>query len=227
MVQQSLILTALVALSSMAMVHAADKPSAQQAHIDMSGIKATFTFTPLGDDSDQGANVAINIVSGLSTKVAAIPAVGFEYHIHVNPVTNNDCMTTGGHLDPTNVGAAKCDPAAPEKCQEGDLSGKHGNLMPTESGALAPITYTDKQIHFTGVNSTIVGRSVVIHNNVTRIACANLVSADDAEVPSMPPPSAVGSQTSGAAAETRVSREILWTVVGTVGSGIMAALMAF
>ncbi|KAF9963212.1 hypothetical protein BGZ70_007563, partial [Mortierella alpina] len=136
----------------MAMVHAADTPSALQAHIDMSGIKATFTFTPLGDNSDKGANVAINVVSGLSTKIAAIPAVGFEYHIHVNPVTNNDCMTTGGHLDPTNVGAAKC---------------KHGNLMPTESGALAPITYTDKEIHFTGVNSTIVGRSVVIHNNAT------------------------------------------------------------
>ncbi|KAF9284533.1 hypothetical protein BGZ68_004633 [Mortierella alpina] len=227
MVQRSLILTALVALSSMAMIHAADTPSAQQAHIDMSGIKATFTFTPLGDNNGKGADVAINIVNGLSTTAAALPAVGFEYHIHVNPVTNNDCMTTGGHLDPTNVGAAKCNPAAPEKCQEGDLSGKHGNLKPTESGALAPITYTDKEIHFTGVNTTIVGRSIVIHNNVTRIACANLVSADDAEPHSMPPPSGVSSQTSGAASETRVSREILWTVVGTVGSGIMAALMAF
>ncbi|KAF9986379.1 hypothetical protein BGZ75_001877 [Mortierella antarctica] len=227
MVQQSLILTALVALGSMAMVHAADTPSAQQAHIDMSDIKATFTFTPLGDNSDKGANVAINIVSGLSTKTAVTPAVGFEYHIHVNPVTNNDCMTTGGHLDPTNVGAAKCNPTAPEKCQEGDLSGKHGTLMPSESGALAPITYTDKEIQFTGVNTTIIGRSIVIHNNGTRVACANLVSADDAEPHSMPPPSGVGSQTSGAASETRVSREILWTVVGTVGSGIMAALMAF
>jgi hypothetical protein len=72
-----------------------------------------------------GAQVLVDVQKGLSKSFAVLPSVGFEYHIHVKPVgPNNDCMATGGHLDPANVGAAVCDPAKPDKCQEGDLSGK-------------------------------------------------------------------------------------------------------
>ena len=52
--------------------------------------------------------------------------------------------------------------------------GKHGNLKATASGA-STAEYKDYQLQFSDPAKTIVGRSVVIHNNGTRIACANLV----------------------------------------------------
>ena len=52
------------------------------------------------------------------------------YHIHVSPVSSNgNCSSTGSHLDPYNVGeTVPCDPSQPDKCQVGDLSGKHGTM---------------------------------------------------------------------------------------------------
>jgi hypothetical protein len=46
--------------------------------------------------------------------------------------------------------------------------------MPTKNGVLSSISYVDKQISFSGPETTIVGRSIVIHNNGTRVVCANL-----------------------------------------------------
>lgn len=50
------------------------------------------------------------------------------YHIHVNPVApNGSCSTVGGHLDPYNAtDLVKCNMTEQDKCQVGDLSGKHG-----------------------------------------------------------------------------------------------------
>lgn len=39
---------------------------------------------------------------------------------------------------------------------------------------IAPFSYNDKYIHFSGEATTITGRSVVIHNNGTRVACGNI-----------------------------------------------------
>lgn len=50
------------------------------------------------------------------------------YQVRANPVgSNGNCSSTGSTLDPANVGSTMlCDPNAPDKCQAGDLSGKHG-----------------------------------------------------------------------------------------------------
>ncbi|KAG0357745.1 hypothetical protein BG005_003146 [Podila minutissima] len=154
------------------------------ATIDMNNIKALFTFTPVTKGT--GAVVDIDVTAGLSKKVALSLSKGFEYHVHVNPVgPNNDCMATGGHLDPMNVGATKCDPTKPESCQEGDLSGKHGELKATESGAIKT-RYIDHQLRFDGATTTIAGRSIVIHNNGTRVACGNIVPYGEATSQSAP-----------------------------------------
>lgn len=52
------------------------------------------------------------------------------YHIHVLPVdASGNCSSTLAHLDPFIRGEEpKCDPSAPETCQTGDLSGKHGEV---------------------------------------------------------------------------------------------------
>ena len=63
-------------------------------------------------------------------------------------------------------------------CEVGDLSGKHGNLLPAADAA-TPVTasYTDSQVMLYGKNS-IVGRSVVIHSadaSAARLQCATIV----------------------------------------------------
>ncbi|KAF9963009.1 hypothetical protein BGZ65_006600 [Modicella reniformis] len=147
------IISSLIALACAGMAQA-QQP--QEAKINMAGIKGSFKFTPLAGKL-KGAKVTVSIEKGLTKKFAVMPNVGFQYHIHLNRVgPGNDCMATGGHLDPTNVG-------------------KHGNLLPSMTGAIKQFEYVDDQLEFTGKATTIVGRSVVIHNNGTRVACANLL----------------------------------------------------
>ncbi|KAF9107762.1 hypothetical protein BGX29_005049 [Mortierella sp. GBA35] len=198
--------------------------------INMNGIEANFIFAPQANNT--GAQVWIEVKAGLTKKFAVSPTGGFEYHIHVNPVgPNNDCMATGGHLDPTNVGAAKCLPAKSDKCQEGDLSGKHGELKATDSGVIAPISYNDRYIQFSGETTTIAGRSVVIHNNGTRVACGNIYPFEQSTLPSSNSADGVasvasqkdapGSQNSGGSGQVTVTMAL--AVAGTV----LGALMAF
>ncbi|KAK3814776.1 MAG: hypothetical protein J3R72DRAFT_461681 [Linnemannia gamsii] len=185
-----------------------------------------------------------------------LPSVGLEYHIHVKPVgLGNNCEATGGHLDdPAHPGMVPCDLDTPEKCQEGDLSGKHGNLMMTPTGELQ-LRYNDKQLKFTGDTTTILGRSLVIHNNGTRIACANILPASVQQPANgLPPTPGLNQQqqqegsnagstgtnamntnngygtrsNNGHPSEGRfVSSEAMWTAVGSAACGIIAALMAF
>lgn len=122
-------------------------------------------------------NITVTGLKGLSINAAINKTAGYEYHVHVTPVgPNYGCMATGGHLDPFNVGPAPCNPKNLTSCQTGDLSGKHGNIVPTADGTFPAIQYIDTQLSFTEpANGPMVGRSVVIHNNGTRIACGNLV----------------------------------------------------
>lgn len=189
----------------------------------LAGVEAFFTF----DLTAEGMKVDYN-ATGLNTTYAIKPEVGFEYHIHVDAVpASGDCMATGLHFDPNNVGTAKpCDPTNLTTCQFGDLSGKYGNIMPTADGVIAPKSYVDKELLFAGPAATsILGRSVVIHNNGTRIACANLIV--DGYV--APAPSASGS---GSPATTTGSNPPKGTgngaakLVGSVAlSGVVAFLM--
>lgn len=138
----------------------------------LDGLDVLFNF----DKVTEGVNVTITVSKGLTQAKQILP-VGYEYHVHVNPVgPNNNCTATGGHLDPANVGPAPCNPKNLTSCQVGDLSGKHGNFVATDSaeGALPVIQYVDTQLAFTGTDA-ITGRSVVIHNNGTRIGCANII----------------------------------------------------
>ncbi|KAF9294909.1 hypothetical protein BGZ88_003127 [Linnemannia elongata] len=224
------------------------------------GCLATTTLALLGESQvaiinmgGGGASVVIDIESGLTRELEILRGVGFEYHIHVKQVgANNNCEATGGHLDadPAKPGVVPCDPYAPDTCEEGDLSGKHGNLEVTPKGDLH-LKYIDRQLKFTGDATTIVGRSLVIHNNGTRIACANILPASQTTSANglpMPLPNANQQDTSsyssrggsGSAGNSGrrssnahpsegrfVSSEAMWTAVGSVACGVIAALMAF
>jgi len=100
------------------------------------------------------------------------------YHIHENPVpANGSCDATGEHLDPEARGVnPPCNASAPETCQVGDLSGKHGDIPALPGFSLQ---YIDDYVSLNPDDAAFLGnRSLVIHdNNGTRIACANWVAA--------------------------------------------------
>ncbi|KAF9932442.1 hypothetical protein BGZ65_004470 [Modicella reniformis] len=192
-----------------------------EAHIQQKGIDAVFTF----DKVATGVNVTITVIKGLNTTTQVLPE-GFDYHIHVKPIgADGDCMATGGHLDPTNVGAPPCNPKNLTSCQIGDLSGKHGNLtadVKSLSGAIATISYIDTQLSFTG-EGAITGRSVVIHNNFTRLACANLI-VDGYTAPSPSGGSGSGTLTGNPSATNKPSSAV--KLVGSVAlTGLVAMMM--
>ncbi|KAK6443226.1 Cell surface superoxide dismutase [Cu-Zn] 4 [Oleoguttula sp. CCFEE 5521] len=115
-----------------------------------------------------GANVQVSI-SGLPSEGGP-----FTYHIHEFPVApDHNCSSTGAHLDPyLATESPPCDPAQEQKCQVGDLAGKHGRMSgPSYSG-----NYADLYVSTTPDTPAFVGnRSIVVHYaNKTRITCANL-----------------------------------------------------
>lgn len=83
---------------------------------------------------------------------------GFHgFHIHENPVTNNDCSTAGGHLntaDHLHHGKANI-----LLRHLGDL----GNIVADKSGEVN-VELVDSLIKLNGP-STIIGRSFVVHAN--------------------------------------------------------------
>ncbi|KAG0079423.1 hypothetical protein BGZ92_001044 [Podila epicladia] len=234
-------------LAVMVLYAAQSEAQSLQATLNMNGVEASFKFTPLGPGIP-GARVEITGV----IKVQAVNSnEGFKYHIHEKPTgPNNDCMATGGHLDPLKFGDGYCNPAMPDKCQEGDLSGRHGSLKPS-AVPLGAITYVDKYLRWEGADTTIVGRSVVVHNNGTRIACGDLLPAGSSShgVASSP----VAPETNG---EGQVERQMVqgesgefataatlstrhngamsgldervaaWTLATSLAAGVVAALMA-
>lgn len=94
------------------------------------------------------------------------------YHLHDQPVPEDgNCTSTLAHLDPYERGeATPCDSNAPQTCQVGDLSGKHGNI----TGDI-DATYTDNFASLKeGIGAFFGNRSIVVHfGNKTRITCAN------------------------------------------------------
>jgi hypothetical protein len=110
-----------------------------------------------------------------------LPAEGgpFSYHLHAAPAVDGNCTTTLAHLDPFGrTQDPACDSSAPETCEVGDLSGKHGKL---EGSGPFEFTYTDAYAStLEGIGAFFGNRSVVIHySNATRLTCANFQLVED------------------------------------------------
>ncbi|UNI14938.1 Superoxide dismutase [Purpureocillium takamizusanense] len=129
----------------------------------------------------KGVVVAETPADGVGVKFTVefsnLPKSGgpFPYHIHVDPVpSDGNCTKTLAHLDPYIRGEKPpCDAATPEKCQVGDLSGKHGKITADPFRA----EYVDKFSSLKeGEGSFFGNRSFVLHfGNTTRISCASFV----------------------------------------------------
>lgn len=126
-----------------------------------------------------------------------------------------------------------------------DYLGKHGNLKPS-AVPLGAITYVDKQLRWEGAATTIVGRSVVAHNNGTRIACANLLpvgsdavnsAAEDGDDDVERQMAQSDKHDGYATAALLTARHngaisgleesiVMWTLATSITAGVVAALMA-
>ncbi|CAK39892.1 hypothetical protein AnigIFM59636_007504 [Aspergillus niger] len=100
------------------------------------------------------------------------------YHIHQKPVPQDgNCYSTGAHLDPYGRGdATPCDINAPQTCQVGDLSGKHGPIWAPDNEVFST-TYTDWFLSNVEGEPAFFGNlSLVVHAaDNSRLACGNFV----------------------------------------------------
>ncbi|KAK4461864.1 superoxide dismutase, partial [Cladorrhinum samala] len=133
-----------------------------------------------GDISAEAAADGKGVV--FTIKLSNLPKEGgpLPYHLHVAPAANGNCTTTLAHLDPFERGeATPCNPALPETCQVGDLSGKFGAIPTTAEGTFEA-TYTDLYASTQeGLGAFFGNRSIVFHYpNKTRITCADFKRED-------------------------------------------------
>jgi len=140
------------------------------------GIAAQVTFT--GYTDGRPTVVSFTGSQGLIDSANS----PYLWHVHTNPITpDGDCDSALGHLDPLNVTESlTCDPAFSQYCQEGDMSGKHGTINGTASGAITTFSLTDDYLRWFPQDFSLLGRSIVIHSaNKTRLACGNITSILD------------------------------------------------
>ncbi|KAL7409313.1 hypothetical protein BDY24DRAFT_403754 [Mrakia frigida] len=129
--------------------------------------------------------VKIKALSGLYsnfTNGGTQPAVNsFAYHIHTNPLVNGSFASAFAHLDTLNLTEGYiCNPAFPKYCQNGDLSGKHGNLNGTSNGKIPAFAYSDDFVRFFPEEFSLLGRSIILHGfNKTRLAGGDIISPYD------------------------------------------------
>ncbi|KAI5817496.1 superoxide dismutase, partial [Pyronema omphalodes] len=119
-----------------------------------------------------------HIQMSLSLETNQAKEGSFAYHIHEKPVPESgDCNATGGHYDPGKVkqkwgDAYNCTWDKLDRCEIGDLSGKHGALSWSPGYAAWRFTADDYQLR----QEMLEGKSVVVHDRTgKRIACASLV----------------------------------------------------
>ncbi|KAK2738871.1 hypothetical protein FQN57_006886 [Myotisia sp. PD_48] len=100
----------------------------------------------------------------------------FAYHIHDKPVPEDgNCTLTAAHLDPYGRGQTPpCNAGAPETCEVGDLSGKHGKIEVSGDEHFTA-HYTDLYASTKeGAIAFFGNRSFVVHDAAgARVNCGN------------------------------------------------------
>jgi Cu/Zn superoxide dismutase len=129
------------------------------------GVRALF------NDQVKGTITCIPTHGGSSVDVhlSNLQRLAGGYHVHRYPVSNGDCHSTGGHLNPFNVThSPRTGEGSDDQFEVGDLSGIFGSLVGRKSlefHQFAPNVYCER----------ILGRSIVIHySNGDRWQCASL-----------------------------------------------------
>ncbi|PLB35446.1 putative cytosolic Cu/Zn superoxide dismutase [Aspergillus candidus] len=168
-------------LSATAAAAATDFPKAPVTTNNNPTVQLKAELLDKSNSTIRGKLTAFALPHGIGVKVNArftgLPdGEPLKYHIHVNPVPENgDCYATGGHLDPyKRTDTPPCDIDAPETCEVGDLSGKHGPIWAAKGEGFDTL-YTDYFISTeVGSPAFFGGRSLVVHAaDNSRLNCGN------------------------------------------------------
>ncbi|EEH41408.1 cytosolic Cu/Zn superoxide dismutase [Paracoccidioides lutzii Pb01] len=142
----------------------------------------------------------------------------FPWHVHDQPVSSDgNCNSTLAHLDLIDRGEfPPCNASNPKTCQEGDMSGKYGNITNASGGNVYEVTFIDNFTSLTdGLGAFVGNRSMVVHyRNSSRINCGNITLAS-INGTAVPTPSASQRPSQGPANR-----------VGAFGLGVMLAGVA-
>ncbi|KAI5290185.1 hypothetical protein KEM52_000542 [Ascosphaera acerosa] len=133
-----------------------------------------------GQGGPHGKGIKIHLrFTGLPNNDSMAP---YMYHIHQYRVPEDgNCYATGGHLSPYGVpDDFKCDPQFAQRCQVGDLSGKHGKLPKGDYITM----YRDDYLSINTMDPAFFGNlSIVVHSNDnTRLNCGNFVKVAGNEI---------------------------------------------
>ncbi|XP_057331516.1 uncharacterized protein LOC130671567 [Microplitis mediator] len=125
-------------------------------------IIAVVKLLPHEDTNPVSGNLQIVIKYGsviISGSITGLTPGQHGIHIHEKGDLSNNCLSTGGHFNPTNqTHGALTDTVR----HVGDL----GNIRARDNGYADVYLYTrDNMISLVGPNN-IIGRSVVVHSNV-------------------------------------------------------------
>ncbi|KAI5288168.1 hypothetical protein KEM54_005425 [Ascosphaera aggregata] len=151
---------------------------------NLSQVGTTYTAVLLQKWSTQ--------VRGTMTVTPGPGGVGVSVTLMLTGLTgpDEDAYATGGVLDPLNAGVSPdCKIANPSACRVGDLTGKHGPLLPYNYLCV----YNDKYLSLDTEDPAFLGnRSIVISaSDGTPVNCANftlLGEVIDHPLPLNPPP---------------------------------------
>ncbi|KAI5820782.1 superoxide dismutase [Pyronema omphalodes] len=163
------------------------------------GVEGELTF--VAGKGGKGVDITVTL-TGFKNETGP-----FGYHIHDQPVpADGNCTGTKAHLDPYQRGqATPCDNKKPETCEVGDLAGKHGKI-PAPSDAESIVTFNAEYNDLyastkEGIGAFLGNRSIVIHRkDTTRLACANIVLAEEnttGTYPATPKPTGGASHGNG------------------------------
>lgn len=133
-----------------------------------SSVVATFD----GDVTGTIKCVPDEVGSRLMVNLSGLARQAGKYHVHLFPVENGDCGTTGGHYNPFEINQTlPSGQGSSDRYEVGDLSGLFGLLTGKES---VQFTYIAPNIQCDGIHG-ILGRSIVIHRtDGKRWQCATI-----------------------------------------------------
>ena len=135
-----------------------------------------IVFTQMINNDRSETTVEVQLTSSLNSS-------GHKWHVHMSNVTDNDCLSTGGHYNPFNICTTsdclysmRCGKDDLQSlCELGDLASK-SEALSFSPGMMTRLFYTDTQLPLSGMYS-IEGRSIVIHaalGGTARIACSTI-----------------------------------------------------
>ncbi|KAA1096464.1 hypothetical protein PGT21_017477 [Puccinia graminis f. sp. tritici] len=134
------------------------------------GVQGTFHFSR--KETQKGITTLVNFkVTGLKD------GEEFDYSIYNDPINESgNCDSANGRFNPTNSALlGKCLTSHREQCQAGDLSGKYGKLVGSNTGSVTQ-RYSDSTLKISPSERGIVNKSIVIVNSdMQRIACGTIL----------------------------------------------------